>query len=162
MTRSNRLSLNFATNLKLLRKMQGLTQQDLADALEIKRSAISTYESGFTEPRLTILHKMAQYFDVSMEQLITSPPELIGLEQILPEVKSIEDQGLFVLQLKDFLNATSETQKIYEGFMAFDLLTKKSDQSPAENYEANRLKLILKEILDNNWTILKEIQMLEP
>ncbi|WP_192820763.1 LexA family transcriptional regulator [Rufibacter sp. LB8] len=60
-----------STNLKYLRKQQNLTQVQLAEKLEIKRSLIGAYEEGRAEPKLATLQRMAQVFQVSVDQLIS-------------------------------------------------------------------------------------------
>jgi transcriptional regulator with XRE-family HTH domain len=62
------------TNLKYLRKQLNLTQVQLAEKLEIKRSLIGAYEEGRAEPKLATLVKMAQVFQLSVDELIN--PEL--------------------------------------------------------------------------------------
>jgi len=59
-----------STNLKYLRKQQNLTQVQLAEKLEIKRSLIGAYEEGRAEPKLATLVKMAQVFQLSVDELI--------------------------------------------------------------------------------------------
>ncbi|MFC6999768.1 XRE family transcriptional regulator [Rufibacter roseus] len=59
-----------STNLKYLRKQYNLTQVQLAEKLEIKRSLIGAYEEGRAEPKLVTLMKMAQVFQLSVDELI--------------------------------------------------------------------------------------------
>jgi len=44
---------NIASNLKYLRKKKGLTQQQFADALEIKRASVGAYEEDRYDHRMT-------------------------------------------------------------------------------------------------------------
>lgn len=57
-------------NIKYLRKKQGLTQQQFADAMEIKRSLVGAYEEERAEPKYDLLNKFAAYFELSMDDLI--------------------------------------------------------------------------------------------
>jgi transcriptional regulator with XRE-family HTH domain len=57
-------------NLKFLRKLKGLSQQDLAKALSLPRTTLGDYERSHTEPNLLMLKKISKYFDVSLDQLI--------------------------------------------------------------------------------------------
>ncbi len=57
-------------NLKMLRKSDGLTQSQVAQALNIGTQAYSYYERGDREPPLELLCKMADYFNVSVDYLI--------------------------------------------------------------------------------------------
>ena len=62
----------FSENLKYLRKRKngGQSQENLAACLEITRAAVMAYESGRAEPRLEVLNRIANYFDISLEKLI--------------------------------------------------------------------------------------------
>ncbi|HYW96966.1 MAG TPA: LexA family transcriptional regulator [Bacteroidales bacterium] len=60
----------FSTNIKLLRKRRGKTQEDLAFALDLKRSTLSGYENGVAEPGLDILLKFSSYFNIALDTLL--------------------------------------------------------------------------------------------
>ena len=64
----------FSENLKYLRKQKygGQSQENLAACLDLTRAAIMAYESGRAEPRLEVLNKIANYFEISLEKLINS------------------------------------------------------------------------------------------
>ena len=53
---------HFAQRLKALRKARGLTQQELADRLGLKRAALGAYEEGRAEPRLINVIAIAEFF----------------------------------------------------------------------------------------------------
>ena len=57
--------------LKKIRKQQNLNQQKVAIDLNISREALSHYETGKREPSLALLVQMSQYFNVSINYLIT-------------------------------------------------------------------------------------------
>lgn len=57
--------------LKKIRKQQNLNQQKVAMDLNISREALSHYENGNREPSLSLLVQMSQYFNVSINYLIT-------------------------------------------------------------------------------------------
>lgn len=57
--------------LKNIRKEKGLNQQKVAMDLNISREALSHYENGKREPSLSMLIKMSDYFNVSINYLIT-------------------------------------------------------------------------------------------
>ncbi len=61
----------FGDNFKRLRKDKGLNQEQMAEALNIAdRSTISRWETGSVEPDLDTLIQVADYFDVSLDELI--------------------------------------------------------------------------------------------
>ena len=57
-------------NIKYLRKKNGLTQQQFADTMEIKRSLVGAYEEDRAEPKYDLLKKFAVYFELSIDELI--------------------------------------------------------------------------------------------
>lgn len=57
--------------LKEIRKQRNLNQQKVAMDLNISREALSHYENDKREPSLTLLLKMSEYFNVSINYLIT-------------------------------------------------------------------------------------------
>ncbi|HEY0898109.1 MAG TPA: LexA family transcriptional regulator [Sphingobacteriaceae bacterium] len=61
---------NISSNLKYLRKKKGLTQQQFADQLEIKRSLVGAYEEDRAEPKYELLKKFASFYELSMDELI--------------------------------------------------------------------------------------------
>lgn len=61
---------NISINLKYLRKKKGLTQQQFADTMEIKRSLIGAYEEDRAEPKYDLLKKIAEHFDLTIDEFI--------------------------------------------------------------------------------------------
>ena len=57
--------------LKNIRKKRNLNQQKVALDLNISREALSYYENGKREPSLELLVAMSEYFNVSINYLIT-------------------------------------------------------------------------------------------
>lgn len=57
-------------NLKLLRNEYGISQQRLADALQISQQSINQYENHKVEPDIHILSAMADYFDTSIDYIV--------------------------------------------------------------------------------------------
>ncbi|MFD1632084.1 XRE family transcriptional regulator [Pseudopedobacter beijingensis] len=57
-------------NLKYLRKKKGLTQQQFADVMEIKRSLVGAYEEDRAEPKYDLLKKIAEFFELSIDDFI--------------------------------------------------------------------------------------------
>ncbi len=57
--------------LREIRKQRNLNQQKVAIDLNITREALSHYENGRREPSLAMLLRMSEYFNVSINYLIT-------------------------------------------------------------------------------------------
>ena len=56
-------------NLKNLRKIKNLSQNDLADALSVSRQTINSIENGKFDPSLTLAIKLTRYFKVSIDEI---------------------------------------------------------------------------------------------
>jgi len=57
-------------NIRLLRKSVGLSQAKLADKLYVTPQAVSRWENNETEPDIDTLQKLADIFNVSVEEII--------------------------------------------------------------------------------------------
>ncbi len=62
--------MSLIKNIKYLRKKHGFTQETFAEALGINRPSVGAYEEGRADPRLTTLSKMAELFEVTVDELI--------------------------------------------------------------------------------------------
>ena len=62
--------------LKLLRLRQGLTTRQLADHLGTTNSQISRIENGLRKPSADLIVKMADFFDVSLDELMRDQLDL--------------------------------------------------------------------------------------
>ena len=60
-----------ASNLKFLRKKSGKTQDALSSEVKIGRTTIANYESGISEPNVETLLTFANYFGISMDDLLS-------------------------------------------------------------------------------------------
>lgn len=61
---------NISSNIKYLRKKKGLTQQQFADEMDIKRSLVGAYEENRAEPKYDLLKKIAIFFETSVDDFI--------------------------------------------------------------------------------------------
>lgn len=61
---------NLTKNLKALRKEFGYTQQYVADQIGIKVQSYHAYEIGLTLPTLQNFVKLANLYDISLDELI--------------------------------------------------------------------------------------------
>ena len=63
--------MEFNDKLQELRKARGLTQEELAEALFVSRTAISKWESGRGYPSIDSLKQIANYFSISIDELLS-------------------------------------------------------------------------------------------
>lgn len=63
--------MEFNEKLQELRKSRGLTQEELAEALFVSRTAISKWESGRGYPSIDSLKQISNYFSISIDELLS-------------------------------------------------------------------------------------------
>ena len=64
-----------AENIKYLRKNKGITQEQLANKIGVKRSNIGAYEENRAEPKLRVLLNICHYFNIDVDSIITKKIE---------------------------------------------------------------------------------------
>lgn len=62
--------MKFNENLKYLRKKEGLTQEELAEKLNVSRQSVTKWESGQALPDIEKVKEIAYIFSVSVDCLI--------------------------------------------------------------------------------------------
>ncbi|MBR2860251.1 MAG: helix-turn-helix transcriptional regulator [Clostridia bacterium] len=77
--------MEFNEKLQELRKQKNLTQEELAKALFVSRTAVSKWESGKGYPGIDSLRAIAAFFDVTVDQLLSS-------EQVLTIAKEEQNK----------------------------------------------------------------------
>lgn len=82
--------MDFARNLKTLRRVRGMTQEQLADRLGVQRSTVTQWEVGRSVPRLDRIHELAEALGVGVGSLITDDilGEATGIRMESPGVWS--------------------------------------------------------------------------
>lgn len=53
-----------------LREEMGITQAELSDNVHVSGSSVSEYEKGVTNPSMSVLLQLADFFDVSLDYLM--------------------------------------------------------------------------------------------
>ena len=80
--------------LYTLRKKSGLSQEQLAEALNVSRQAISKWEGGKSYPDIHSLLLLSALFDVSLDQLIKGDLETMKLEVNAADVKAMNRDAI--------------------------------------------------------------------
>ena len=62
-------------HLETMRKARSVSQEELANALEVSRQTIISLEKGRYNPSLTLAFKLARYFGVTIEELFVFDEE---------------------------------------------------------------------------------------
>ncbi len=73
--------MEFNEKLQELRKQKGLTQEELAEALFVSRTAISKWESGRGYPNIDSLKAIAKFFGVTIDELLSGDELLTMAEE---------------------------------------------------------------------------------
>lgn len=77
-------------NIKILRKQKGYSQETLAGQLNVVRQTISKWEKGISVPDAEMLNRMAEVFEVSVEELLGNKiPESTASEENSDVVKQL-------------------------------------------------------------------------
>lgn len=91
--------MNFGTNLRNLRIERNLTQQKLADAMEISQASVAAYENGIREPSFEIVRRFADFFHV--------PPS-----SLMPFEKSSDDE--YVQRVAESLHQNPKLGQLFD------------------------------------------------
>ena len=87
----------FCDIIKNLRKEKSLSQQAIANYLQITRQAYSNYENGKREPDYETLLKLSEFFDVSVDYLTRGEPPTSPLttpeQQLLDLFRQLNGEG---------------------------------------------------------------------
>ena len=62
--------LKISENIAALRKQAGITQEDLANRLNVSNQAVSKWEAGKCYPDIEVLPELATFFEVSIDELL--------------------------------------------------------------------------------------------
>ncbi|MBR5870441.1 MAG: helix-turn-helix transcriptional regulator [Clostridia bacterium] len=73
--------MEFHEKLQQLRKQKGLTQESLAAALFVSRTAVSKWESGRGHPGIDSLKALAQFYGVTVDALLSGEELLCAVEE---------------------------------------------------------------------------------
>lgn len=66
-------NLQLSSNLYNYRKLYGYTQGRLSQRLNISRQAYSNYETGRRDPDLDLLIRLADFYHITLDQLVHQP-----------------------------------------------------------------------------------------
>lgn len=58
------------SNIKYLRKANGLTQNELAEKIKVNRAMIGSYEEDRAQPKISVLQALSVFFKVSIDDLV--------------------------------------------------------------------------------------------
>ena len=85
--------------IKLYRENKKMTQNDIANILDVSPATVSKYESGALEPNIESLKRLAELFEVSIDELLNDDEEekfdvsKINVLEVLREQKEMKLKG---------------------------------------------------------------------
>ncbi len=91
--------MRVGTNIRTLREQRSVKQQEIADLIGMHRSNYSKIENGQREISITALDKIANFFNITIDQLVHMEGELPTEVQI--EDKALAEQLKLMQQLDD-------------------------------------------------------------
>ncbi len=85
------MEITIGANVKRLRNQKNVTQEQLAEAMNVTCAAVSKWERGETYPDITLLQPLAYYFGVSLDELMGYDKEKVDqeIENMLSEFRRI-------------------------------------------------------------------------
>lgn len=91
--------------IKLLRNEQGMTQEQLGDYLNLSSSSVKAYENRGVEPSLSVLIKIADAFNVSLDYLLGRTEEKYNINLLDKDTKD------FLLKVHEIVHDYKITKK---------------------------------------------------
>ncbi len=76
-------------NIKRLRMLQNMSQEELAQKLFVSRQAVSSWENGRTQPDLEMIQKLSELFDIQVEELLYGEKRNTKLEESVRTSKTL-------------------------------------------------------------------------
>ena len=111
----------YARRIRELRKEKGLTQQDVADRLQVNKQTISGYERGVRRPDFEKLDELADLFDVSMAYLAGSQEDRGSYPRHQePDLALQTDDGSWILVEAAYKKATPEIREAVRRVLGID------------------------------------------
>lgn len=104
-------------NLKNLRESKGLKQKEVAQILNLSSATYNTYERGISIPPIETLCKIADYFNISLDELVGRDFAQAGTElenELLKTIKqlSLVEQAKVLGYAKARIEAQTEIKDI--------------------------------------------------
>lgn len=122
---------SFKEKLKELRKETETTQKELADFLNVRNTTVSAWEVGASEPDLTTLLRIAEFFNVTVDELLDGVSS-DGFDKNDINTQNIHMNNLKLLRKKHQMTQQQVADAIGIGMQAYAYYEKEErDPSPA-------------------------------
>ena len=163
------MQIFLSNNLKVLRRGKRVSQEELARILSVSRNKISSYEGKGTEPKLSLLLRISEFFEISVDDLVTAQITEDTITQYRQRYLSIQNgsmnsntgvadhvQPVIDSELvRQFVENNKRSFKMLDGFKSFNRLKSRNEE---ENHEVNNLIIILDHVLSVNKTFVHDLK----
>lgn len=96
--------------ISTLRKQKGLTQDQLAEAMGVSAQAVSKWENDLSCPDITMLPQLADFFRISIDELLREQKPAVTAQVIPEEVRKPLDKLLLKVQVY------APSEKVADGY----------------------------------------------
>lgn len=129
------MELKIGENIKRLRRDKGMTQEQLAELLNISCAAVSKWESCDTYPDITMIFPLAHLFEVSVDELMgyDAARTEVEIEGIISDYQQLQFNGRFKKATEILCKARKEYPNDYRimHIYMWDLAGGSADNDPA-------------------------------
>ncbi|MBX2846460.1 MAG: helix-turn-helix domain-containing protein [Saprospiraceae bacterium] len=108
-------------NIKKIRTVKKLSQQQMSDILGVSRASVGSYEEGRAEPKIDTIIRIANHFSITIDALLTreiSVNDIVNLKMdhtsFLPELPDVKQEVKDMDQDLDILTLTARLAKVEE------------------------------------------------
>lgn len=110
----NKPSLNesFSRAMNYYKSLRNTSNKDIADALDIPATTVSSWNTGRHLPDMERLHKLATYLKAPLDQFFHFAPDKIPDKELSTLHNKINTDKEFVLFLKVFLSLPAEDRHL--------------------------------------------------
>lgn len=97
--------MSIGNNIKNYRKMNGLSQKELAEKLRISDKTICSWEIGRTEPNMGMVENICKIFGITKDELISGTksnipkydPDILEIIELLDKIKPEQKQSILTM-----------------------------------------------------------------
>jgi len=89
--------MSIGDNLKILRNRNNVTQQEIADYLNIERKTYVSWEAGTADIKSSHIPKLAEFFNVEINELFRESTNRIVINQQNTDNKGTSVNGIVIL-----------------------------------------------------------------
>ena len=138
--------MNLGNNLFQSRKKTGLSQEIVAEKLGVSRQTISKWETDETVPDIYQAKKLAELYNLSLDELIEFDVDLKEIEQVIKNTNEEKESKI------DWTNAWSKK---------YPVLAKYQNQVNIEEYSSKIREMLIKLQKENDFNTLDSMLVLK-